>query len=63
MLCGNAALLGAASATSALLEDLMADTRGDCWARWSDNFKAATTAAASALSPVGGAVLRDRVFQ
>jgi len=59
LLCGHAALLGAATATAGLLQDPAAE---DPLGRWARSFRAATTEAAAAVTPVGAYVLREHVL-
>ena len=59
VLCGHAALLGAATATAALLQDPQGE---DVLGRWARSFRTATADAAAAVTPVGAYVLREHVL-
>ena len=66
ILTGEAALLGAATATAALLTSAICRPAGeepvDAAAAWSASFRANTSAAAAAVTPIGAYVLRSHVF-
>ena len=67
ILAGEAALFGAATATADLIKDALrcpgATQPSDAAAAWSAAFRANTTAAAAAVTPVGAYVLRSHVFR
>mmetsp|Transcript_108693 Transcript_108693/g.162592 ORF Transcript_108693/g.162592 Transcript_108693/m.162592 type:complete len:229 (-) Transcript_108693:397-1083(-) len=59
VLCGQAAILGALTATGKLLEP----SQEGVLSAWEKNFKKATQEAAEALSPVGGHIMRQHILQ
>eukprot|EP00291_Cryptomonas_curvata_P018982 CAMPEP_0172171412 /NCGR_PEP_ID=MMETSP1050-20130122/11879_1 /TAXON_ID=233186 /ORGANISM="Cryptomonas curvata, Strain CCAP979/52" /LENGTH=480 /DNA_ID=CAMNT_0012842843 /DNA_START=68 /DNA_END=1512 /DNA_ORIENTATION=- len=62
MLMGHACILGALDATSKMAAGLFSDTEGE-GASWRENFVASSTAAASAVTPVGGFILKERILK
>ncbi len=67
LLCGHAAIFGAATATAGLLKELVSDAPpaadgGDALSRWKQTFRATTTEAAAAVTPVGAYMLRAHMM-
>ncbi len=68
LLCGHAAIFGAATATAGLIKELVSDTPpaadgGDALSRWKRSFRSTTAEAAAAVTPVGAYMLRAHVMR
>ena len=61
-LCGHACILGAMHATKVATKHVLAKEPADFASVWEDEFKSYSQAAADAMTPLGGYVLREHVL-